>query len=1052
MWKFGANKVTKLLRQAGDQYPLNYNLRRAKKISKLTPEDLTYSVGSTPLEKATIDEHARRVFSGRHAPRPGETVIPAMGSAENIAQPNRQLGKFFFRGNPVPGGKKEVTLFSRHPDVAAGYALGRSAGQYTKGTNRLFAFSKKDLKSFGESRADMWVTEKGPRELLKKKNRQLRKTVSAPGGVGHSDFITEDLSPLERKVFPSTNWNSTYEMPALVKKRRVPVGEYSVRATRMPSGDPAYAIRDVKGVPIERALRTKQAEDAKGIPDRSKTHDLPEIGYDDPNQEWEYGVHDHKAHVRGRHLDLRLGDPATGHAHSWALVGDMPKPGETGWAIRQPTHTIPYMDFKGTIPMGQYGAGKVSLKERDRVEVTRASPQHVSFNVYRGSGPEEFSLHQIHENKWRLYNRTLSRDRVDLPSAKPKYKEKKPEEVDVNDDSQVMAAKIDGAHNLFVFPKTGKQVRVLSYRPSERQTGIIEHTHKVPDVLGFKTPKSLRDSIFRGELYAVDKTTGEALKAKDVGGILNSNVWKSRKKQEELGALRAVVFDVVRYKGKDVEHLPYEEKLRILQAANQDTPEVFELPRLASTPGEKRKLLSDIKSGLVPETKEGVILWGKHQNTPPIKVKFRPEHDVYVRGFTEGTGKNKGRGIGAIRYSHSPSGPVVGTVGTGFSQAQRQHMYENPELYKGMVIKVKALDKYEGPDGGPGALRAPSFQGVHIDKNPQERLDSIKTASLNWGGLFEDEDLKRKWQIGGVAAGALGGLGLAAAMNPMARRGIGHSIKSLLKKRGTPPAEMSSGIPQEVLDRAAMIKKHLLDQGLDPTTARIGISGTGGTGKTTMARALSQEMGMGFKALDSAPDSASLFGRDLTKYFRRHPTPGGNIYEQTHLMTQVDPDKFDAIIRMHTQPGKVKNQLMQRGRGAQQWDLYNYPKIHRAIEEGFNRTKGVATDIAPGVQVKMRPQGGFGADELLRNRMQEVGLPHEGLGRHRMLTSLVSSGKTTPGLTPYIRWGRVGGAGATVGAGAGVGSLIADQGYESQNNQRLPVRMKDSVKGLLYGG
>lgn len=463
----------------------------------------------------------------------------------------------------------------------------------------------------------------------------------------------------------------------------------------------------------------KIAEFAPGIPSKATSHELPEIK---SPVKWEYAVQEHKAEKRGPHFDLRLGDPDTGHAHSWATQMKLPKPGESIWAIQQPTHTIPYMDFKGTIAAG-YGKGDVSTHARDKAEIISSKPGHVSFNLYRGSGPEEYTLHRIADKKWKLFNRTINREKMDLPSDKPKYKETDIDKASkhIDDDAWIASAKIDDAHNLFILPRSGEQIRAVSYRvPKRGETGIIEHTHKVPSLVGMKTPKGMGDTILRGGLYAMHPDTNKATEAKDLAGMLNTNVWKSREKQKQLGTLTPVLYDVVKFKGKDMENSPYEDKLKVLRQVASSLS--LELPRMATTGEEKRKLIADIESGKVPETKEGVVFWNLKKGTPAVKAKFVADHDVYIREFFPGEGKYSGNAVGGFIYSHERNGPVVGRVGTGLSDELRRDMAKHPEKYKGLVARVAAQDKFSS-----GALRAPSFQSWHLDKNDPTDLASVKS-------------------------------------------------------------------------------------------------------------------------------------------------------------------------------------------------------------------------------------------------------------------------------------------------------------------------------------
>lgn len=460
----------------------------------------------------------------------------------------------------------------------------------------------------------------------------------------------------------------------------------------------------------------KIAQGEWGIPDREITKPIPELK---KPTIWEFGIHSHEARKRGHHFDLRLGDPKTGHAHSWAMPPKMPAPGENQVVIQQPTHALSYMDFKGVIPEG-YGAGKVGLHAREQTEVMESSPEHVKFNVYRPSGPEEYTLKRLGGRIWKLFNMTPTSKKLGIEFGKPDYKEIKPEKLDVTDDRYLMSAKIDDAHNLFVFPDSGRHVRVVSYRQRKRPmaSDLIEHTHKLPDLRTALVPAGLGGTVLRGGVFAIHPETGKATDAHILGGLLNSDVWKSRKKQEAQGTLKAVLYDVERYRGRDVSKAPYDKKLSILREVVKKLPQ-FELPPMAETEAEKKALLKKIESGKLPETSEGVVLWRKKEYEPATKVKFKEQHDVFVRRFFPGEGKYSNRGVGGFEFSHTPDGPIVGKVGTGLSDRLREDMHKHPDRYLDSVAVLESMTKYKS-----GALRAPAFKNWHLDKNG-DKLDRM---------------------------------------------------------------------------------------------------------------------------------------------------------------------------------------------------------------------------------------------------------------------------------------------------------------------------------------
>jgi hypothetical protein len=478
------------------------------------------------------------------------------------------------------------------------------------------------------------------------------------------------------------------------------------------------------------------AEFAPGIPSGKPISRLPSIKPTTLNR-WTLAVQDHEATRAGRHYDLRLVDPDAGKAHSWAIPkARLPEPGEKLLAVQTFTHTPEYAlhfgDKKPELIESGYGKGRVRMAVKAPVDIIEANNDKVRFNLYEGKQNNEYVLRRTRENKWLLQNVTVTRaTNPNLPQSKPTYKETEPDKVDVTNDDQLMMAKVDGAHNTIQL-NAGQPVRIFSYRPTERDTGIIEHTHRFLPGLTSRVPDHLDGLVLRGELFASDPHTGRAREAVETGAVLNSGVWKSRDTQSH-SPLRAVVFDVARRNGKDVESVPYQEKLDILKRVNEALP-FLELPPMAGTAKEKIQLLERIRSGREPVTSEGVVMWPLGGG-PPVKAKFRPDHDVYVREVFPETGRREGL-AGGFTYSWTPRGKIVGRVGTGITHDLKQDMLAHPEKYIGRVARVRALGLYTDKDHPkkPGALRAPSFQDWHLDKGMQPLEE--KTSAESQEAIF----------------------------------------------------------------------------------------------------------------------------------------------------------------------------------------------------------------------------------------------------------------------------------------------------------------------------
>lgn len=454
-----------------------------------------------------------------------------------------------------------------------------------------------------------------------------------------------------------------------------------------------------------------------GIPDRGRKTPLPH--FDSP-QKWKYVIQRHEADRAGLHYDLRLVDPKTRIAHSWAMRYLPTTPGQKTLAVRQPDHTEEYTNFEGIIEDG-YGKGKVSLHESGEFEVLKSDGAHFRFNHYTGTRTVRYSLISTGGDNWLFFNHTPTQEsKPHIPRSKPSFKTIEPSLIRYDDSNQVIAPKIDGAANIFDL-RGSKGVDVYSYRPSKKSSELIDHTYRI-GANRIQLPNSLKDITLMGEVFAVDEK-GRALPPQDTTGALVSNVEKARTKVPGFGI---ALYDVLRYKGQPYSDKPYKEKLSILSDISSQVP-ALTLPPLAYTPEQKRQLLSQVSFKQHPLTEEGFVVYDLDKSLP-TKSKFKEDYDVYIREIHHGQGKHSGR-MGYLRYSYTPSGPIVGKVGGGFSDDLRQKMADRPQDYIGKPIRVYALGKTT-----TGALKVPQFK----DFRTAELFP--KLGQLNFNKAFNELD------------------------------------------------------------------------------------------------------------------------------------------------------------------------------------------------------------------------------------------------------------------------------------------------------------------------
>ncbi|MEM3383471.1 MAG: DNA polymerase ligase N-terminal domain-containing protein [Nitrososphaerales archaeon] len=109
-------------------------------------------------------------------------------------------------------------------------------------------------------------------------------------------------------------------------------------------------------------------------------------------------VHEHWA--SHHHFDFRLemGDVLK----SWAVPKGLPKePGIKRLAIEVEDHPLEYADFEGTIPEGEYGAGKVEIWDKGSYTLKARKVREIRFELKGNKLNGDYTLLLIREEKGR---------------------------------------------------------------------------------------------------------------------------------------------------------------------------------------------------------------------------------------------------------------------------------------------------------------------------------------------------------------------------------------------------------------------------------------------------------------------------------------------------------------------------------------------------------------------------------------------------------------------------------------------------------------------------
>jgi bifunctional non-homologous end joining protein LigD len=100
------------------------------------------------------------------------------------------------------------------------------------------------------------------------------------------------------------------------------------------------------------------------------------------------------------HFDFRL---EMGDVLSWAVPKDPPtQPGVKRLAVQVEDHPLSYIDFEGTIPEGEYGAGTVEIWDRGTYTLKSRTDKMIEFELQGSKLKGNYTLVHFKENDWLL--------------------------------------------------------------------------------------------------------------------------------------------------------------------------------------------------------------------------------------------------------------------------------------------------------------------------------------------------------------------------------------------------------------------------------------------------------------------------------------------------------------------------------------------------------------------------------------------------------------------------------------------------------------------------
>jgi bifunctional non-homologous end joining protein LigD len=427
-------------------------------------------------------------------------------------------------------------------------------------------------------------------------------------------------------------------------------------------------------------------------------------------------------HARRLHWDFRL--ERDGVLVSWAVPkGVPPDPKKNHLAVHVEDHPLDYIDFKGEIPAGNYGAGQVSIWDHGTYETEKWSDREVMV-VLRGKRLQgRYVLFRTNGENWMIHRMDPPQDpaRQPMPERIEPMMAKLGTAIPKPDSAWGFEFKWDGIRALAYVE--GGRVRLVS-RSGEDVTPRYPEIHAMGRALGS------REVILDGEVVALDEKGRPSFEEIQQRMGLTSESEVRRKMK--LVPVTYMVFDLLWQDGHSLLEHPYTERRRLLEqiklaGASWQTP-------LYEKGGGQAMLDASAKAGL-----EGIMAKKLDSHYEPgrrtgawVKVKNRNRQELVIGGWLEGEGKRRGY-PGALLVGYYEKGKLAyaGKVGTGFSDAMLEKLAN--------LMKPLAQDKSPFDVGSPpraahyvkpklvaefefvewtrsGQLRAPSFKGLRADK------------------------------------------------------------------------------------------------------------------------------------------------------------------------------------------------------------------------------------------------------------------------------------------------------------------------------------------------
>lgn len=434
---------------------------------------------------------------------------------------------------------------------------------------------------------------------------------------------------------------------------------------------------------------------------------------------------------------IRSGIAPIGSGAKYALPKGLPEQGERHLAIEGDSHLVD--GFSGKISSG-YGKGVKTLLADETVGVKIGpkiflSRMNYHFHEADKAGPHyDISVQDVPSNtaKWELNiprgeykgryafistdKGTLVVPMADqgLALAKPNYQLKSIDwlkDIKIGPVDYEVSQKIDGS--LLNFSISSGRAIFHSHRE-----GADTYYDKLPGLEDLHNKSSffllrsllpypnLTGTIGKAEAYHPDGVSR-------VSGILNALPGKSHSIQKLRGGVTLYGWDLTSYCGQDLSAVPYRERRKLLEKVIKEIRlynknwNIVDICKPNQSPLDfYNKIIAQglpWGEGVVIKSNSGIIgeRWFKVKDFDYLDLEILPD------GFIVGKNRLEGS-LGALLVINPLTGSI-GEIGTGFSDFERDWIWQHKDILSGAILKAKAME-----DTGK-SIRAGVFHSFHPD-------------------------------------------------------------------------------------------------------------------------------------------------------------------------------------------------------------------------------------------------------------------------------------------------------------------------------------------------